>query len=121
MESTENNYTSIKLIQDKYSIKLIVKENNKSKKNRACEVFLSPFDLQDFNKIGEILESFGKNIALMGIEGKLKECTKCGHSKPNSEFHKSTGSKDGYHTKCKTCRNLERKEDYINKKQLQCN
>lgn len=34
----------------------------------------------------------------------MKTCTNCGETKPLTEFHKSSKSKDGHRTWCKPCR-----------------
>lgn len=35
----------------------------------------------------------------------MKLCTKCGETKPLSDFHKGTGRKDGHASHCKVCSN----------------
>lgn len=40
----------------------------------------------------------------------MKKCTKCGESKTNDEFHKSSKSIDGYKSICKKCVLLKEKE-----------
>lgn len=37
----------------------------------------------------------------------MKTCTKCGETKPYSEYHVHKKTKDGYKSSCKVCRNLE--------------
>jgi len=39
-----------------------------------------------------------------------KECSKCGESKPYSEFHKCSHKKDGYNHHCKDCRSKSFKD-----------
>ena len=41
---------------------------------------------------------------------KVKICTKCGMSKPLSEFHKNRHHKDGLAYRCKECANLNFRE-----------
>lgn len=41
-----------------------------------------------------------------------KKCTKCEEIKSLSEFHKSTGTKDGYNHRCKICHRAIRREYY---------
>ena len=38
-------------------------------------------------------------------QGKSKQCTKCGQTKPLTGFHKRKGRKDGVVADCKDCRN----------------
>ena len=38
---------------------------------------------------------------------KTKKCTKCKKEKSFNEFHKNNRSKDGLHTRCKVCKNLQ--------------
>jgi hypothetical protein len=40
---------------------------------------------------------------------KKKTCTKCGKKKSITEFYHRTKAQDGYDTKCKSCKNEERK------------
>lgn len=40
----------------------------------------------------------------------MKQCSKCGETKPKSEFGKKKGSKDGLKGQCYACTALERKE-----------
>lgn len=37
----------------------------------------------------------------------MKTCTKCGETKPYSEYHVHKKTKDGFKSSCKVCRNLE--------------
>lgn len=46
----------------------------------------------------------------MKPSGELKTCTKCGHSKPLSEFYKSPKTHDGYDPRCKMCKKAYDKE-----------
>lgn len=46
-----------------------------------------------------------------------KVCKKCNEWKSYSEFHKDKNVKDGHVSQCKECRNLHRKEYYINNKE----
>ena len=41
-----------------------------------------------------------------------KKCIKCGEVKPYSEFHKKSGSSDGYRSKCKECRKIPSQQYY---------
>ena len=43
----------------------------------------------------------------IGENMKEKLCTKCGESKPLSEFHKKKDNKDGLRAQCKKCRRIE--------------
>lgn len=47
-----------------------------------------------------------------------KRCTCCKQSKPLSEFHKRTLSRDGLAARCKPCRNEEMRERYQNTRSL---
>lgn len=42
----------------------------------------------------------------------IRECTKCGDTKPLDEYHRSKSGKLGRHTHCKTCRSARRTERY---------
>lgn len=42
-----------------------------------------------------------------------KKCTKCGISKPVSEFHKSNWKKDGLQSQCKICRRSSGRKTYL--------
>jgi len=44
---------------------------------------------------------------------KTKVCTKCNVAKSIFEFHKSTYTKDGLKSCCKSCRNIQEQERYI--------
>jgi 5-methylcytosine-specific restriction endonuclease McrA len=50
----------------------------------------------------------------------VKECTKCGENKPLAAFHRNRARADGYHARCKACRNADQKQwtamnpDYMN-------
>ena len=39
-----------------------------------------------------------------------KVCTKCKMEKSLTEFHKDKSRKSGYHSSCKTCKNIKAKE-----------
>lgn len=47
---------------------------------------------------------------------KTKVCTKCKIKKPRNKFHKAIASKDGFNTRCKECRNKDKKKEYIKNK-----
>lgn len=36
-----------------------------------------------------------------------KRCSKCGEEKPLSEYHRSSSSRDGRMSRCKTCRSAD--------------
>lgn len=40
----------------------------------------------------------------------MKDCTKCGNSKPFSEFYKKANSKIGYQSACIECHRIEKRE-----------
>lgn len=44
------------------------------------------------------------------IYNKIKKCVLCQETKPISEFHKNSRSKDGLHSYCKTCNMLKARE-----------
>ena len=44
----------------------------------------------------------------------MKTCTKCKEVKSTTEFQKNCRAKDGLMTRCRTCKNLARKESYYN-------
>ena len=41
-----------------------------------------------------------------------KTCTKCGETKPTTEFHKKSDTRDGLHSYCKSCRKASDKAYY---------
>lgn len=41
-----------------------------------------------------------------------KTCTKCGVTKPLTEFHIAKNTKDGRHTRCGECRRAKVREEY---------
>lgn len=47
----------------------------------------------------------------------LKYCSKCKVEKPLSEFHRNINSNDGFHSHCKECKSLRRKNDYQNNRE----
>ena len=47
----------------------------------------------------------------------MKTCTYCDETKPYTAFTKRTGSKDGYHNRCKPCRSEVQKQRYRAKSQ----
>ena len=51
---------------------------------------------------------------------KEKQCTKCGETKPLSEFHKQKGSKYGVRCHCKPCRAVMRKQYHANNRERLC-
>ena len=46
------------------------------------------------------------------LEYQMKTCSKCGVSQPFSNFHKRSGTKNGYVSHCKSCRTETRKTEY---------
>ena len=40
---------------------------------------------------------------MTGMESDMKQCSKCGETKPLSEYYKRTDTKSGYHAQCKEC------------------
>lgn len=46
-----------------------------------------------------------------------KQCTKCNQHKPHSEFHKSSGRKDGLSSWCKTCACEQKRQYYQDNKE----
>jgi hypothetical protein len=51
---------------------------------------------------------------------KEKQCTKCGETKPLSEFHKQKGSRDGVRWKCKTCSSIRKKQYHADNRERLC-
>ena len=49
----------------------------------------------------------------------LKKCKICSIEKPLSEFHKDKGLKDGYNSKCKSCRNEYQKQYWTKRTKTQ--
>ena len=47
----------------------------------------------------------------------MKTCTKCGETKPFTEFYKRKGSKDGYRSDCKSCRRAHVRQYYQENKE----
>lgn len=45
----------------------------------------------------------------------MKQCTKCGCTKPLSEFHKRPETKDGHRTDCKVCFSIRSKKAWESK------
>lgn len=43
----------------------------------------------------------------------MKTCTKCGETKPYTEFHRGNPWSDGYRTNCKECRKEESRKRYL--------
>lgn len=43
---------------------------------------------------------------------RLKQCSKCGETKPVSEYHKNRAKKDGFQHACKSCRSIAGKTIY---------
>ena len=51
--------------------------------------------------------------------GGLKECSKCGETKPVSEYYKNKRLRDGLHNQCKSCSRAACQRYYkINKKKI---
>lgn len=42
----------------------------------------------------------------------MKQCTKCGEQKPHASFSTNAKAKDGLHSWCRSCVNVQRKEKY---------
>ena len=47
----------------------------------------------------------------------LKECTKCGETKPVSEYYKNKRCSDGLESHCRSCRKIYEKKHYQNNKE----
>ena len=47
----------------------------------------------------------------------LKECPKCGETKPVSEYHKNKAYSDGLGSHCRSCRKIYEKKHYQNNKE----
>lgn len=54
---------------------------------------------------------------MTGMESDMKQCSKCGQTKPHSEYHRDKRSKDGYVQRCKPCVQIKSKQWLENNRQ----